>query len=361
MRLRANRYSVQPSQPARTHAGLSRTRQRPVTEIDPNQPEPMRLTSEEDKERLMIQAAKLYYDLNHNQNEVARELGLTRWQVGRLLREARDTGVVRIEIAPRSRRRIELETALQRRFGLRDAVVVTAPGADEQLALPAVAMEASRYLKALNPKPELLGVSWGRTMTAVAHWLTPGWTEGLHVVLLNGATNIRITAFQANMVVERFAETARGQATLLPVPAIIGDAESRTALEKDPVVSSVLALAGKAPVACFGMGALGVESILVQSGYLDAGDVDALRAKGAVGDFLGRFVDAEGRIVDADLDARTIGLSLEAVGAKPWSIGVSAGIQKKAITLAGLRAKVMNVLIADEALAQGILEAAGDG
>ncbi len=332
-----------------------------MSEFDPMSPEPTRLTSEEDKERLMINAAKLYYDLDHNQSEVARELGLTRWQVGRLLREAREIGVVRIEIAPRSRRRVELETALQRRFRLRDAVVVTAPGADEAIALPAVAMEASRYLKALNPKPAVLGVSWGRTMTAVAHWLTPGWADGLHVVLLNGATNIRITAFQANMVVERFAETARGEATLLPVPAIIGDAGSRTALERDPVVARVLALAAAAPVACFGMGALGVESILVQSGYLDADDIAALRSKGAVGDFLGRFVDAEGRIVDPDLDARTIGLSLDAVGAKPWSIGVSAGVQKQAITLAGLRAGVFNVLIADEALAAAILEAAGDG
>ena len=51
----------------------------------------------------------------------------------------------------------------------------------------------------------------------------------------------------------------------------------------------------------------------------------ALRAKGAVGDILSRYIDAEGNIVDAGLDARTIGLDLRYCAERDFSIGVAAG------------------------------------
>src|SRR5258708_19373159 len=98
-----------------------------------------RVSSEEQREHLMVQAAKLYYDLDRTQSEIAKQLGLTRWQVGRLLHEARELDIVRIDIAPRSPRRPDLESALQRRFGLREAVVlpVTVSNNDSILHPPA--------------------------------------------------------------------------------------------------------------------------------------------------------------------------------------------------------------------------------
>ena len=51
-----------------------------------------RSLSIEQRELLMIQAAKRYYDLDMTIGELARELGLTRWQARRLLNDARDCG-----------------------------------------------------------------------------------------------------------------------------------------------------------------------------------------------------------------------------------------------------------------------------
>jgi deoxyribonucleoside regulator len=79
---------------------------------------PSRLNSDPQREQLMAQVAKLYYDLERTQGDIAKETGLTRWQVARLLREAREVGIVRIEIIPRSPRLPRLEVEMQRRFGL---------------------------------------------------------------------------------------------------------------------------------------------------------------------------------------------------------------------------------------------------
>ena len=50
------------------------------------------------------------------------------------------------------------------------------------------------------------------------------------------------TATRTNNVAELFALAGLGRATLLPVPAIVGRAETRIVLEQDPVIAGVLAL-----------------------------------------------------------------------------------------------------------------------
>jgi deoxyribonucleoside regulator len=192
-------------------------------------------------------------------------------------------------------------------------------------------------------------------MTAVARRLPPRWNDGVQVVLMNGATNIRGTAFRTNAVAEGFAEAGNGSATLLPVPAIVGNPATRTVLEEDPVIAGILDIARKAPVACFGMGPMTTRSVLVDSGYLDAGEIAALQRAGAVGDVLGRFLDAEGRIVSPELDARTIGLRPEALRDKAYAIGVAAGAHKAGIARACLTARYINVLVTDAATAAQLL------
>ena len=182
------------------------------------QSQSVRLPSDEQREHLMVQAAKMYYDLQATQADIATELGLTRWQVGRLLTEARDVGIVHIEIKPRAMRRTELEIDLQRRFDLRDAIVVpTGEREDTAILMERVAQAAATYLTSLNPKPDLLAISWGRTMSSVARFLPQRWSPGLHVVLVNGATTLRSSSTRNSAVAEEIAQSAAGTATLLPV------------------------------------------------------------------------------------------------------------------------------------------------
>jgi deoxyribonucleoside regulator len=313
------------------------------------------------REQLMVQAAKCYYDLDKTMGEIAQIVGLTRWQVGRLLRDAREQGVVRIEIVPRTQRRPDLECRLQRAFGLHEAIVVPSAGEDDALVADGVAQAAGQFLAALRPTPALVGVSWGRTMAAVAHWLPRRWNPGVEVVLLNGAMNIHGSTSRTNNVAELFAQAGGGRATLLPVPAIVGRPETRTVLEKDTIIAKVMALAEQATVVCFGLGGTTEDSVLIQSDYITVADLRRLRAAGAVGDVLGRFIDRSGAIVDRELDSRTIGLDLDLVRKKPISVGVAVGRRKHAIVMAALNTRLINVLVTDEGTANAVLDAAGIG
>jgi deoxyribonucleoside regulator len=199
-------------------------------------------------------------------------------------------------------------------------------------------------------------------MAAVARSLPANWNEGVHVVQINGAVALRSGAPRTNAVAEDFAAAGPGEATLLPVPAIVGNPATREVLEKDRVVADVIALARSAPVLCFSFGGLGRGSVLVTSGYLTPQEIDGLRRRDAVGDVLGRFVDGAGRIADPGLDSRTIGLHLEERLPREWIIGVSFGASKHPVVVASLRQGYINVLVTDEATAEYALAAkpAGD-
>lgn len=316
-----------------------------------------RLPVDETREHLMVQIARMTYQQQKTLTEIAAETGLNRWQVSRLLQEARDLGIVRIEIVPRTLRHPDLESRLTHTFGLRDAVVV--PGPVEQ-GVESVAQAAGQYLATMKPKPRVIGVSWGRTMAAVAHWLPPDWADGVTVVQINGTVAPVPGIAYHNDVAEIFARKGRGHMIPLPVPAIVGERLTREVLEKDRIVADVLRSAREAQVLAFSLGVAGEDSVLMRSGNVMKSEMTALLRAGAVGDVLGHFIDRKGRIVDADLDARTIGLTLPDLTGRERVIGIAAGIKKHRVTLGALKAGLINILVTDEATATFALEHAHD-
>lgn len=316
-----------------------------------------RLPVDEGRDHLMVRIARMTYQQDKTLTDIAAETGLNRWQVSRLLQEAKDLGVVRIEIVPRTLRHPELEARLSEMFGLRDAVVV--PGPADQ-GIDGVAQAAAQYLASMKPKPRTIGVSWGRTMAAVAHWLPADWADGVTVVQINGTVAPVPGIAHHNDVAETFARKGNGRMIPLPVPAIVGERLTREVLEKDRIVADVLRYARTAQVLAFSLGIAGEGSVLMRSGNIMKQEMNALLRAGAVGDVLGHFVDRRGHIVDDELDARTIGLGLSDLQKCDQVIGVAAGIAKLDVTLGTLKAGLINVLVTDEATATFALEHAHD-
>jgi deoxyribonucleoside regulator len=308
--------------------------------------------------RLLVRVARMYYGMKLTQEEIGARLGLSRFKVGRLLDRAVRESIVRIEIVHPAARLIDVEEALIARFGLRAAIVadvgaVAGEGAD-RVARDAVAAAAAEYLGAVRPTGAI-GVSWGRTMLALAQALEPGWTEATEIVQLNGATARSATPTRAGEIVDRFGMTTGGAIRLMPAPAIVGSASLRAALEADPSVGETLDAARQTPFAVFSLGIPTPESVLVESGFVGEADQARLRQAGAVGDVLGRFLAADGRIALPDLDERTVGLPLADLARKEHAVGLAAGPGRGPIALAAIRAGCVNTLVADELTADWLV------
>jgi deoxyribonucleoside regulator len=309
----------------------------------------------EDRTALLLTVAQRYWEQGRTQEDIGRELHLTRWKVGRLLDEARTVGIVQIRVVHPQARRTDLEVALRARFGLRDAVVVPTPdGAGS--GSRHVARAAAAYLRSQGADLRTLGVSWGNTLQEVAAVLPSGWTSGLEVVQVNGSVSRTDRPTTAANVAMSIAHSGQGRATLLPLPAIVEHASTRQALYSETFVQQTLARARAADALLFSLGALSPESVLVQSGAVSPDEVARLRAAGACGDVLGHYVTRDGRIADAAIESRTVGLTLDDLRQASRAVAVASGPAKAEIIAAALLSGLCSVLVTDEAAARTALE-----
>ena len=192
-------------------------------------------------------------------------------------------------------------------------------------------------------------------MLAVARRLPVAWTAATEIVQLNGAASRSTQPTRANEILERFAATTGATFRGLAAPAIVGSAELRDALMEDPAIRETIDAARSAPTAVFGLGIPAKDSPHLASGFVDEDEQARLRAKGAVGDVIGRFLDADGDIAWPKLDRRTVGLPLDQLARKPVRMGVAAGTGRGPIALAAIRAGAVNVLACDDSTAEWVL------
>lgn len=312
---------------------------------------------DETDELLSIRAAELYYEENKTQDEIGQALRLTRWKVGRLLAQAKQRGFIRIEILHPRARRLPIERRLREECGLDDAIVVSSAGVSSSDELQArTAQAAADYLTALRPVPRTLGVSWGRTLFEISQHLRNGWATGVNVVQINGGVSLNRRAGTAAATAVAMAQKGGGNATLLPSPAILEHLATKQAIESDRVVAGVIELARSADAYLFSAGPADHTSVHIESGYLTDSDVDLLVQKGAVGDVVGRYIDSDGNIVDAGLDARTVGLTLEELREGRLRIAVISGPAKHPVADAVVRSGLCSVLVTDESTALHLLD-----
>lgn len=306
-------------------------------------------------EHAMVRAAELYYNDGLLQSEVADKLRLSRWKVGRLLEEARATGLVEIKIHhPQSRRR-DLEKLLTERYDCKEAVVVESQ-ASKPATMALAAQAAVDYLVELRPQPEIIGVSWGHTVAAIADQLPEGVFREPMIVQLNGGANSLTDTVDAGSIIRTIASKSRDPRTaLLPASAIVQDRDLAQRLLADRNIARTLQAASDADVALYSIGVLSPQSVLRRTNCVTADEVVSLQEAGAIGDILGHYIDRNGRVVDFDLDQRTIGLDLDRLSNIPKSIAVAVGEEKSGITRAALYAGLCNVLVTESNIAEQVL------
>jgi deoxyribonucleoside regulator len=290
--------------------------------------------------RMLVRIAQLYYGMHLSQQEIGERLGLSRFQVGRLLDRAVEESIVRIEVVHPAARLVELEDRLVQRFGLRAAVVADVPaagvdGATDDLARDVVAEAAVDLL--------------------AGHRLPAGWGAATEIVQMNGATSRSTVPTRAGEILERFAATSGATFRGLAAPAIVGSPDLADALMHDPAIRDTLDAARSAPSAVFGLGIPAPDSPHLASGFVDEREQAKLRAKGAVGDVIGRFLDRDGSVAWPKLDRRTVGLPLDDLARKPFRMGIAAGSGRGPIALAAIRAGVLNILACDDTTAEWVL------
>lgn len=312
-----------------------------------------------EREPDVLRAASMYYLQDVKMEVIARHLGTSRSTVSRLLKRARQTGLVEITLRPSSTRAPGLGRSISSAFGIETYVVPVPDSAEEIDRLDQVARATARLLSSWFASDMILGVAWGTTLAAITRRLQPKATRGSVVVQLNGAANTRTSGIEyASDLIASFA-TAYGAAVRhFPVPAFFDYPETRQAMWRERSVRRVLDEQARADIALFSVGAVSgsLPSHVYSAGYLDIDDVDVLHHQGVVGDVCTVFLRADGSWQDVPLNARATGPTPAQLRRIPRRLCAVAGDTKAIPLLAALRAGVVTDLVVDERTATRLLE-----
>jgi DNA-binding transcriptional regulator LsrR (DeoR family) len=298
----------------------------------------------------MYAAARLYYEEDLPQHEIAQRLRVSRTTVVRLLQLARETGIVRIEVRPPASE-AELAEQLTAALGLRHAVVVPALGRGAEFQ--GLTGPALTELARLDLQPgDALAVSWGQTMWELAR--APQFPElpGVHVVPAIGALDETDARYQCNEIARRIADASGADADLLPAPALPSP-RLRRSLLADPDIAARLGLWDHLAAALVGVGLPPAELTTAPAHVNTYRD----RLTAAVGDVASRHFDIDGNPVALPDEGRLLAVSREQLQAAGTVIAVAAGPAKAESIVGAARAGLIDVLVTDTVTAATALEA----
>ena len=302
---------------------------------------------------LAATVAQRFYIDGAPKTVIAEDLGLSRFKVARLLNLAVSEGIVRFTIKAPLAYDTTLARDIQRKFDLKQVIVVRSSEHDREPAAirQRVGAAAANLLGELISPDDVLGIGWGRTTSAMA--LQIERLARCSVVQMGGI--VGSSSENSLDVVRRVSEIGGGEAYPIFVPLVVGDKTTADGLRKEPSVEAAFRLFGSISVAAVAVGSWDPPaSQMMQS--LSPVDRQQLSEAGVVAEVLGTFMRADGSLVTM-LDDRTLALGYPDLLRIPNLILAVGGAEKADALLAVFRAGIGKTLVTDDTLARRLLAA----
>jgi DNA-binding transcriptional regulator LsrR (DeoR family) len=303
---------------------------------------------------LAVRAAWLHFVGGLTQAAVAKRLGIASVKAHRLIARAVDAGMVKVSVDGPMADCAALEDALCRAYGLTHAHVAPELG-EEPLPLRALGVAGAGFLRRQIEQGQhpVIGLGHGRTLAAAVAALPRfGAGEVRFVSLLGGLT--RNYAANPHDVMHSLAAKTGAQAFVLPVPFFANSPADRAIVLGQPGVQEIFDMGSGATLKLAGIGTADSGAQLVASGMIDAKEIAQITAIGGVGEMLGHFFDAHGRIIETSLTARLLAVTLDGPGASRIT-AIAGGRSKIAAIRAVLHSRRLAGLITDELTAHALL------
>ena len=312
-------------------------------------------------QRLMVHAARRYYLDDASKVAIAEELDISRFKVARLLEEARDQGIVRIDVVDPGAGCEHLERRLRDAFGLAHAVVVDVEELETDAAQDELARRGADLMRRLAQPTDVIGLPWSRMVAkAVRHF------DGLPpvpIVQLSGALDLPAYESSPVDVVRDAARLTGGEPRVFYAPLVADDAAAAAVIRAQASVAGTLDDAKHCSLALVGVGGWSSgESTLFD--LASDGERDDLVRLQVVGEIAGSLFDVTGAPVHAGLTARLVSMRPDDLRLITHVVALSHGRARAAAVAAGIRGGYLTSIVVDTPLAHELLaqhtEAADD-
>lgn len=240
----------------------------------------------------LIAAARLYYEEELTQAQVAQRLGVSRPSVSKMLTRAKKLGIVRIEICAGDEGESSLLERLRIRYGLEGGCVLPAGGNPWQ--------QTARYLLSETAADITLGLGWGYALGEAVCRLERGrWYQQMGKVLpLIGEAHFPHKGYHPDALALLWAEASGRTAYSLGCSAFPASEEEREELESKSEFQQLSGLWQQLDVA--------VVAVSGYPGVPDEGTAtrfgDSLSRQRAVGSFLSYYYNERGEFISGNND-----------------------------------------------------------
>lgn len=293
-----------------------------------------------------------FYIDGDSKSKIAEDLQMSRFQIARLLEFSVAQGIVRFEISTPGMFDAQLSEVVRKEFGLQRAVIIVIPEHDEnprtirQLVGGAAAIVLSETVTRLD----VLGIGWGRTLSAMASQLHE--IEGCPIVQMGGV----IGSVHENSLetVRKVSSVGGGEAFPLYAPMILQDESAARSMRAHPGILAASNRFDSITVGAVSVGSWNPPDSQLLEGLSEA-DRALLSDRGVVGEICSTLLRDDGSTI-GDLESRSISVTTDQLRHIRNLILVAGGAVKARAVRAAIRGGLGTTLVADRSLARALLK-----
>ena len=271
----------------------------------------------EEKQKKLAYVARRYYLDDWKQSDIAKELGVSRPLVSRMLAEAREHGVVEIRIHDPEARQGQLVEQLRHSTSIRDGVLVE-DGQDDDATNQLLSQGAVQLLWQLRSRR--LGIGWGHLIGQLVTWLEahPQLSSTVtDICPLVGNASIPARNYQSNENVRLIAQQLGAAPHFIYLPALPDSIEEKHLLCSSEIYRQIQSQWDKMDTALVNIGNYPSSpdfASLVRYG-------DLLQQEHTCGRLLVYYFNPQGKVIQSEQDF-AIQIPLEQLRRCPNIIGV---------------------------------------
>jgi DNA-binding transcriptional regulator LsrR (DeoR family) len=296
--------------------------------------------------------ARAYYLDGRSKSEIAKEFGISRFKVARILDQAKEAGVVRIEINAPAGIDDALSEQVRKTFGLRHVVVVEAESNQEAELRSTLAHTATAMLSEIVTEDDVVGIGYGRTLTIMAQSMVS--LAHCPIVQLTGALlGINRTENSVELV-RQISGRNGGPAYPMYTPQVLPDAMTAATLRRQPEVAETYRQFAYVTKAVVAVGSWDPPSSQLYDSLAET-ERQALLARGVVAEVCATLLDVQGNAVAPEFTERCIAISTEQLHAIDEVIVVAGGPHKVAAVKSVVVGGYAKSLITDVTLARALM------
>ncbi len=307
--------------------------------------------------QLVVKVAQMYYLDGLKQEDIARQIGISRSLISMILTEAKERGIVEITVRDPFLNDDELSRLLAGHYPRTAFTVIPTSSRDAAARRKLVAQRAADVLARSLSEGEVVGLAWGRTCHELVHAFRPAGDKlDVQIVPLIGGSSQTAAYFQINEMVRVMAERSGGTPHFIHAPALVADRKERDLHLNGSALQPIRQRWRQIDVLVTAIGAVGSEHPDRES-YL--GELEVQRdmvQQDAVGDICARYFDRRGRFIQDEYYERVVGVPVEDLKAARRSLCMASGVEKAEAIVGALKTGVAKQLVMDEPTARAALE-----